>query len=157
MGKNITSIPNSKILNNNLGCENTTDKENYSPNAEHAFWSMIEDPEIVECFLNLPLEDCYLNLPNQIEDEHPLDMEVIKERQQADEVLLKRVKAYPNQYLTKQLATVTDILCHVKEGEDPKTQLRIALSQDMIEPTVKWFHKVTGHPGSKKLHLTLNQ
>ena len=27
----------------------------------------------------------------------------------------------------------------------------------MIEPTIKWFHKVTGHPGGKKLRLTLQQ
>ena len=27
----------------------------------------------------------------------------------------------------------------------------------MIKPAVKWFHIVTGHPGSKKLRLTLEQ
>ena len=27
----------------------------------------------------------------------------------------------------------------------------------MIKLTVKWFHIVTGHPGSKKLQLTLEQ
>ena len=27
----------------------------------------------------------------------------------------------------------------------------------MLKPTIKWFHIVTGHPGSKKLRLTLDQ
>ena len=48
-------------------------------------------------------------------------------------------------------------ICHVKEGENPNEQWRIALSKDMIEPTISWFHKVTGHPDSKKLRLTLQQ
>ena len=43
------------------------------------------------------------------------------------------------------------------KGDDPKKHWRIALSKDMIQPTVKWFHQVTGHPGTKKLQLTLNQ
>ena len=49
-------------------------------NTQNAFYSMLEDPELVECFANLPEEDCYLNLPNVVEDEHPLDMELIKEK-----------------------------------------------------------------------------
>ena len=46
--------------------------------------------------MNLPEEDCYLNLPNVVEDEHPLDMELIKEKQYADETLIRRKDKYPS-------------------------------------------------------------
>ena len=76
---------------------------------------MLENPELVECFVNLPEEDCYLNLPNVVEDKHPLDMDLIKEKQYADEVLMKRKDKYPNCYITKQIGTVRDIICHVND------------------------------------------
>jgi hypothetical protein len=91
-------------------------------NTKDTFYSMLEDPELVECFANLPEEDCFLNLPNVVEDEHPLDMELIKEKQYADETLIKRKDKYPKQYITKQIGTVRDIICHVKEGENPNEQ-----------------------------------
>ena len=91
-------------------------------NTKDTFYSMLEDPELVECFANLPEEDCYLNLPNVVEDEHPLDMELIKEKQYADETLIIRKDKYPKQYITKQIGTVHDIICHVKEGENPNEQ-----------------------------------
>ena len=33
----------------------------------------------------------------------------------------------------------------------------MALPTNMVKSIVKWFHIVTGHPGSKKLRLTLEQ
>ena len=34
---------------------------------------------------------------------------------------------------------------------------RIALPESMLQSTIEWYHIVTGHPGSKKLRLTLDQ
>ena len=141
MGKK--SIPIDVYKDTNKLNNTPNQQENLNSKTQDAFYSMMEDPELVECFMNLPEEDCYLNLPNVVEDEHPLDLDLIKEKQYADEALIKRKDKYPTQYITKQLGTVRDIICHVKEGENPKEQWRIALSKYMIEPTIKWFHKVT--------------
>jgi hypothetical protein len=44
-----------------------------------SYFLWTDDKEMVECFLNLPDEKCYLNLLDKIID-HPLDMENIKAR-----------------------------------------------------------------------------
>jgi hypothetical protein len=46
-------------------------------------------------------------------------------------------------------------LCYVKPGDDPEPQWKIALAQGMVSPTIRWFHQILGHPGSKRMRLTL--
>jgi hypothetical protein len=43
-----------------------------------------------------------------------------------------------------------DVLCYTKPG-DNLSNWKIALPKELIKPTVKWYHQVTGpsHPGSK--------
>lgn len=111
------------------------------------FSSVLDEPEIFECFLNLP----ELNTPA----ENPLNMEWIREQQQNDPVLLARVEKYSDRYIFKTFENNTDILCYVKPGDDPSRQWKIALAQGMIRPTIDWFHQVLGHPGTKRMRLTL--
>ena len=47
-----------------------------------SYFSWTDDKEMVEYFLNLPEEECYLNLLDKIIDHHPLDVENIKESRQ---------------------------------------------------------------------------
>jgi hypothetical protein len=46
--------------------------------------------------------------------------------------------------------TVDDILCYVKPG-DPPNNWNIALPKNLLQPTITWFHQVTGHPGRRRL------
>ena len=93
--------------------------------------------------------ECYLNLPEtENPDQNPLNYEYIQEQQQADKVLLELQRRYPNNYINKCLDdNVDDIICHVKDQNDPITQWKIALPDQMVKPTVEWFHQVMGHPG----------
>ena len=50
-------------------------------------FSFTDDREMSECFQHLPAEDCYLNLPEDSAVDNPLDMEAIKEQQDADQEL----------------------------------------------------------------------
>ena len=79
----------------------------------------------------------------------------MRDEQYKDEKLLKMKEKYPNRYFTKEIGEVKDLICWVKEHEDPLRKWKIALPKSMILPTIKWFHIVTGHPGQKRLHLTL--
>jgi hypothetical protein len=53
------------------------------------YFAWTDDIEMFECFKCLPDEECYLNLPDDMVDNNPLDMENIKEQQDADDVLLQ--------------------------------------------------------------------
>ncbi len=48
-----------------------------------------------------------------------------------------------------------DILCHVKPG-DPPANWWIALPKLMLQPSIWWFHQISGHPGSKCLHTQIS-
>jgi hypothetical protein len=43
-----------------------------------------------------------------------------------------------------------------KPGDNPSIW-KIALTKELIKPTVKWYHPVTGHPGSKRLYEEICQ
>ena len=120
------------------------------------FHSFLDDPDIAECFMTLPIEECYLNLPNVSAVDSPLDMETISEKQQEDTELLARMTKYKDLYFEKKLDG-HKVICYSKDREQRQSTWRIALPKSMIKSTVKWFHIVTGHPGSKKLRLTLDQ
>ena len=116
-------------------------------------YSGVFDDEIKEAL------DCYLNLPESDNPEqNPLSYAYIREQQQADDKLLALQQKFPNKYINKCLDDdVEDIICYVKTHDDPTTQWKIALPEQMLEETVSWFHTVMGHPGEKRLRETLQQ
>jgi hypothetical protein len=108
-----------------------------------------------ECFKCLPDEECYLNLPDNMVDTNPLDMENIKEQKDADDALLQHATKYADQYTRKCIGTIDDILCYIEPG-DPPNNWKIALPKSLLQSTIKWFHQVTGHPGSKRLFMQIS-
>ncbi len=48
------------------------------------YFSWTDDRDILGSFAFLPDEECYLNLPDDIVEDNPLDTENIKEQQDAD-------------------------------------------------------------------------
>ncbi len=47
-------------------------------------------------------------------------------------------------------------MCYTKPGDNP-FNWKIALPKELIKPTVKWYHQVTGYPGSKRLYEQIHQ
>ncbi len=89
-------------------------------------------------------------------EDNSFDMENIKERQDHDEKLMQSAVKYPEWYSHKSINNVEDILCYTKSGDNLANQ-KIALPEDLIKLTFKWYNQVTGHPGSKKLYRQLGQ
>ena len=52
------------------------------------YYSILEDRELVKCFLALPDEECYLNLPAKSIAGNSLNIENIHKEQYADDELL---------------------------------------------------------------------
>ena len=101
-------------------------------------------------------DHCYLNLPEDMMEDNPLDIENIKEKQDQDNDLQQSVTKHPEWYTRKNFHTVADVLCYTKPGDHP-ANWKIALPKELIGPTVKWYHQVTGHPGSKRLYEQIRQ
>ncbi len=120
------------------------------------YFSWTDDREMCQCFKCLPNKECYLNLPDDLITDNPLDMENIKEDQDANNALQQQAEKYPYCFLQQRVGTVTvdNILCYVKPG-DPPNNWKIALPKALLQPTIQWFHQMTGHPGSKRLYMQI--
>jgi hypothetical protein len=99
---------------------------------------------------------CYLNLPEDMEEDNPLDIENIKEKQDQDDVLQQSAIRHPECYSRKNFPSVADVLRYTKPGAE-LNDWKIALPAELIRPTVRWYHQVTGHPGSKRLYEQIRQ
>jgi hypothetical protein len=62
---------------------------------------------------------CYLNLPKDMVEDNPLNLENIKERQDDDEKLMQSTVKYPELYTCMTINNVDDILCYIKLGDNP--------------------------------------
>jgi hypothetical protein len=118
---------------------------------ESLYLSLIDDEEILQCFLNLPCcllnnekekrpkkcrkysagkhssahnghnhscdsnaKQCYLNLPEDMVEDNPLDLENIKEKQDEDNDPQQSLNKHPDWYSRKNINDVNDILCYTK-------------------------------------------
>jgi hypothetical protein len=160
---------------------------------ESLYLSLIDDEEILLCFLNLPCyllnnekeerpkkrrkysadihslaykghshscdsnaEHCNLNLPEDMVEDNPLDLENIKEKQNEDNDLQQSLIKHLNWYSRKNINDINDILRCTKPG-DNAANWKIVLPQDLTLPTIRCCHQVTGHPGSKRLYQHIHQ
>jgi hypothetical protein len=159
------------------------------------FLSLIDDKEILQCFLNLlccylnkekekrpkkrmkcsadthslayngnnhfcdsNTEHFYLNLPKDMVEDNPLDLDNIKEKQDEDNDLQQSLTKHPTWYSRKHINDINNILCYTKP-DDNAANWKIVLPKDLIVPTIsiRWYHQVTGHPGSKRLYQHIQQ
>jgi hypothetical protein len=91
-----------------------------------------------------------------MKEDNPLDIENIKEKQDEDNDLQQTATKHPEWYSRETFHQVMDALCYTKPGGNP-SNWKIALPKELIKPTVKWYHQVTGHPGSKRLYEQIPQ
>jgi len=56
---------------------------------------------MLECFTCLPSEECYLNLPEDLVTDNPLDMENIKDKQDTDNTLQQTATKYPDRFMRR--------------------------------------------------------
>ena len=115
----------------------------------------MDDPELMECLLVTNFEESYLNLPFENVEENPLNISNMRDKQYECPDIQKWREKLPEHFITKEIDTVQDLICFVKPGANPDTSWRIVLPTSMLKSTIKWYHLVTGHPGSKRLELTL--
>jgi hypothetical protein len=89
-------------------------------------------------------------------EDNPLDIVNIKEKEDEDNDLQQTATKHPEWYSRKTFDQITGVLCNTKPGDNP-SNWKTALPKVLIKPTVKWYHQVTGHPGSKRLYEQIRQ
>ncbi len=80
-------------------------------------------PKLLSYTYDSTVEQCYLNLPKDMVEDNPLDLENIKERQDHDEKLMQSTVKYPECTLVRP-STMLTTLC-------------VTLNQVIIQPTGK--------------------
>ncbi len=128
--------------------------------SESSHSSLKHDRDITDCLMNLPrfpsrkkkegkptkrrkyfgtmpshiyastVEQCYLNLPEDMVEDNPLDLENIKERQDTDEKLMQLTVKYPECYSRKNPSTISATSC-------------VTPNQVIIQPTGKLHYLKT--------------
>ena len=76
------------------------------------------------------VEHCYLNLPEDMVEDNPLNLENIKEKQDEADKLTQSTVTHPTWYSHKTIndVEVEDMLCYTKPG-DNEANWRIALPE----------------------------
>ncbi len=69
-------------------------------------------------FCDSNAEHCYLNLPEDMAEDNPLDLEYIKEKQDEDNDLQWSLTKHPTWYSRKNINDVDNILCYTKPGDN---------------------------------------
>ena len=108
------------------------------------FHDLLEDDDLFECFLSLPV----MASPGN----NPLNYKFIRDQQQACQALATARQRHPHDYNVKELNDNVHIICHVKPGTDPNVNWKIALPNSMLNEAISWFHTVPCHPGQKRLN-----
>ena len=128
-------------------------KKTITEDSNSVSYSIYDDIGTFKCLIHLPCltnlktrksklnkrkrhDQCYLNLPEDILEDNPLDIENIKERQLEDNELQQSVIRHPEWFNHKTFNEVTDVLCYTKPGDNP-ANWKIALPSELINPTVR--------------------
>jgi hypothetical protein len=130
-------------------------KKAFTADSELASYSLFDDKEIIDCLVNLPCltsskkqkqqtskkrrrsndgsikDQCYLNLPEDMVEDNPLDIENIEEKQGEDNDLQQSAIRHPEWYSRKTFNDITNVLCYTKPGDDP-SNWKIALPRKLI-------------------------
>ena len=107
---------NKKRKKRHAKCRNIYDKKISSDGNKPSLSSSLYDGNIYFC--NSTVEQCYLNLPEDMVDDNPLDLENIKERQYEDDNIIQSTVRHPTWYSHKTINNVEDILRYTKPGDN---------------------------------------
>ena len=93
-----------------------------------------------------------MHLPVQDSLPFVIDYKGIAEAQARDAELQELRQKYPQKYTQHTLAPDTQVYCYVR---DPESPIKIYLPNELLQPTIQWYHAALSHPGATRLKDTL--
>lgn len=120
------------------------DAQRCHTDTNHGFSIQIDDDDLLDSFLNLPMVD----------HEHPFPLEytLIQETQDQDADLVASLNT--DTHLSRvQMSQDANPICYRNEPDDNP---RVYIPDAMLARVVNWYHQVLNHPGMNRLHATIN-
>ena len=115
-----------------------------------------QEPALFECLQHLPekeehcdTQDSFIDLP--VSDENPLSLEWLKETQEGDQELMKMPETDAASFQLRQFQDNIKLVCRTEPGADKDQDWKICLSDEAVDPSIAWFHKLLNHPGKDRL------
>ena len=106
--------------------------------------SLLEDPEMLQCFLNFPELDK--------DTVFALDYAAISTAQQSDERLQKLLKSHPQEYAPKVFSeSGPQVICYMPS----KDRLKICIPDSKVDNIVQFYHYALVHPGKERMLGTI--
>ena len=88
--------------------------------------------------------------------QNPLSYEYLHEKQQADEQLLALQQKYPEQYINMNLDDdVDDIICYVKQGQDPNLCCKLLRNYSVITAYLVNYCRLGSNGGYWPFNITV--
>jgi len=112
------------------------------PQSTDGFYSIMDDPELLQCFLNYP---------DPAHVRSPLDYQLLQQEQVTDLELQAKILAEPHKFPT-QLIDGYQLVCCITSPNQP---WRIALPTSMLKDVVEWHHQFLNHIGMSNLFDTI--
>jgi hypothetical protein len=107
---------------------------------EDHFFSILDDPELEECFLNYPTQF-----------ENPLNLHDVQYEQTIDKQLMELTQLEPQFYSYQQIDGHR-LICF---QESPVHPWRIVLPNALLDDTIHWYHQFLNHLGMTRVHDTI--
>ena len=113
-------------------------------NNAHAFSFLIDDTDMLECFLNFP----------DVDPEHPfvLDCSVIADAQNNDAILLQLSQEQPDKCSRQLLDQNLSLICCTSE---PNAPFKMCIPDASLDKMMHWYHQTMTHLGANRLAETV--
>jgi transposase InsO family protein len=111
--------------------------------AVDSFFSFVDQPLLLDCFLNLPAPDVMRN---------PIDVRWMQENQFDDVSLNNQRQQSPLTYPVQDVMGVPLIHFRHDPLDDDATHWKIAIPTGLLDDLIHWFHSVLGHAGESRVY-----
>jgi Integrase zinc binding domain len=108
--------------------------------AQEFAFSIANNPEMLECFLNFP----------SVDHAHPfvLDFEMIRNGQQQDQLLLAQLQCELQKYVNMLMVPINSLIVYISEPGQP---WKICILNAQLDTIIWFYHQALNHLGVRQM------
>lgn len=124
----------------------STEGQQSPPVEESLFFSFVDDPKLLDCFLNLPPQQQMRN---------PVEIRWLQENQFEDQQLNQARVDNPLRFPSKNVMGYNLIHWRNDHLDNDEMNWKIAIPSPLLNDIILWFHSVLGHAGETRVYDTI--